>query len=198
MCGCAGIGRQASLRCLCPQGVRVRVPLAAPTEKLECVLCIPVFICNKWPKGTRTREGAAAVRQHGVLSNRLRAKATVRGAEGGRRCMQRWSSPVGRVPLPHPFTFVSSPPASYSSPDFCHLTPFRSKPPDFFCCIWLYMKKAGANPLRSFRFLVLHSHRLHPIRHQPGGQVSFLFPSMWKCRCFTVWKASSPLLLTTR
>ena len=30
LCGCAGIGRQASLRCLCPQGVRVRVPLAAP------------------------------------------------------------------------------------------------------------------------------------------------------------------------
>ena len=33
--------------------------------------------------------------------------------------------------------------------------------------------------------------------YQPGGQVSFLFPSMWKWRCFTVWKASSPLLLTT-
>ena len=173
-------------------------PVGRTNEKTGMSLISFQFLCAMNGHKGLGPGRAQPVRQHGVLSNRLRAKATVRGAEGGRRCMQRGSSPVGRVPLPHPFTFVSSPPASYSSPDFCHLTPFRSKPPDFFCCIWLYMKKAGANPLRSFRFLVLHSHRLHPIRHQPGGQVSFLFPSMWKCRCFTVWKASSPLLLTTR
>ena len=61
-CGCAGIGRLASLRCLCPLGVRVRVPSAAPTRRKRHIACDELFIkkliahsfcCSSLPNATR-------------------------------------------------------------------------------------------------------------------------------------------------